>query len=45
MPFDCEVGPAGNEVKRGAERTEGSFVDGLNCDDGGDTDGEGKEVE
>ena len=45
MALDCEVGPAGNEVKGGAERTEGSFVDGLNCDDGGDTDGEGKEVE
>ena len=45
MAFDCKVGPAGNEVKGGAERTEGSFVDGLNRDDGGDADGEGKEVE
>jgi hypothetical protein len=45
LAFDCEIGPAGDEVERGAERTESGFVDGLNCDDGGDTDGEGEEVE
>jgi hypothetical protein len=45
LAFDCEVGPAGDEVERGAERAEGGFVDGLNRNDGGDTDGEGEEVE
>ena len=45
LAFDCEVGPASDEVERGAERAEGGFVDGLNRNDGGDTDGEGEEVE
>ena len=45
MAFDCEVGPAGDEVERGAERAEGGFIDGLNRDDGGDPDGESEEVE
>jgi len=45
LAFDCEIGPAGDEVERGAERAEGGFIDGLNRDDGGDPDGEGEEVE
>ena len=45
LAFDCEVGPAGNEVERGTERAEGGFIDGLNRDDGGDPDGESEEVE
>jgi len=45
LAFDCEIGPAGDEVERGAERAEGGFINGLNRDDGGDPDGEGEEVE
>jgi hypothetical protein len=45
LAFDSKIGTAGHEVEGGAERAEGSFVDGLNCDDGGDTDGESEEVE
>ena len=45
LAFDCEIGPASDEVERGAERAEGSFVDSLNRDDGGDPDGEGEKVE
>ena len=45
LAFNCEVGPAGDEVERGAERAEGGFIDGLNRDDGGDSDGESEEVE
>jgi hypothetical protein len=45
LAFNCEVGPAGDEVERCAERAEGGFIDGLNRDDGGDSDGESEEVE
>ena len=45
LAFDGEVGSAGDEVERGAERAESGFVDGLDGDDGGDADGESGEVE
>jgi hypothetical protein len=45
LAFNCEVGPTSDEVERCAERAKGGFVDGLNCDDGGDPDGESEEVE
>ena len=45
LPFDGEVGSAGDEVEGGAEGAESGFVDGLDGDDGGDADGEGGEVE
>ena len=45
LAFNCEVGPTSDEVERCAERAKGGFVDGLNRDDGGDTDGEGEEIE
>jgi len=45
LAFDCEIGSAGDEVERGAERAEGGFINGLNRDDGGDPDGEGEKVE
>ena len=45
LAFDCEIGPASDEVERGTERAEGGFVNGLNRDDGGDPDGESEEVE
>ena len=42
LAFDCEIGPASDEVERGTERAERGFVDSLNRNDGGDTDGKGE---
>jgi hypothetical protein len=45
LAFDGEVRSTGDEVERGAKGAEGSLVDGLDGDNGGDADGEGGEVE